>query len=243
MDYNYDYEKYLIKSKFNQLGIDLVGNGIPFCVAGGALTSIFSGMSINDLDIFFNNFDDLVKFQTKYLYENGSLKEGIYRFSTENAISFTLPNGKLQLIKKLYGNAEQVIKNFDFTVCMVAWDVITDTIIMNSEFLRNLSSRTLVFNSVGAKYPIASLWRVQKYLKRGFKFPAAESLKLALAINNLKITNYKELKEQLEGIDTLFLKELTDVMLEKKDDVYNYQAAIEMISEILTKKFNLEENA
>ena len=107
---------------------------------------------------------------------------------------------------------------------------------MDECFLEHLSTRVLVFN-IDAKYPINSMWRVQKYTDRGYKLPAIEMIKLALCINNLNMKNYLDLKEQMIGIDTLFLVDVTDALLEKESTKYDFKSALTFINEKLREKF------
>jgi len=235
----YEKQMWLLQRKMKQADLDTT---IRFFIAGGALTSVFSGKPINDLDAFFYeeaDFDTMVKD-----IENKGFTPA---FKTNNALSYNLlPHGetnsiRVQLIRKYFGTPNEIISKFDYTVCMAAyepnhgvnWEWGTMTV--DDRFLYHLSEKLLVFNHK-TEYPIASLWRAKKYLKREFKLPAIECIKLALAINNLKIGSYEGLKDQLEGIDTFFLKDLTDAMLEKADEVYDFEQALEWMDRILSQK-------
>lgn len=206
---------------------------LPFIIAGGAVTSVFSGSQINDLDLWFASPDEFAAYRKAIEKPNV-----IPAAETDSAVSYSVKGHRIQLIKRLFGSPEEIIDAFDFTICMGAFVPATGLFVLADEFLYDLASRTLRYK-VG-KYPIASLWRVKKFLARGFNFPAIEAIKLALAINAIKIETYKDLKEQLEGIDTLFLKELTDLMLDKKGDVFELDKAIAFMEDCLNRKFNLE---
>lgn len=73
-------------------------------------------------------------------------------------------------------------------------------------------------------------------------------IKIALAINNLNMKNYKDLKQQLMGIDTAFLKPLTDVLLNEEEE-YEFDTFKDVLSnfysdyyeKIINKAFNDEE--
>jgi len=231
----YDKQIFLINEEVKKIGLSDKALD-KFFVAGGALTSVFSNKKINDLDLFFYDkwkYDDLRS-------EMGE-KDWKPVFESDSAVSYNINGVRFQLIKKVFGTPEEVIKNFDFSVCMCACTLAPEKkIIMDDNFLYHLAQRTLYFN-INAKYPISSLWRVKKYLKKDFTFPAIEAIKISLAINNLNIKSYIDLKEQLEGIDTLFLADLTDALLLKKDAVYDFREAIEYMNDILSKKLGLED--
>lgn len=58
-------------------------------------------------------------------------------------------------------------------------------------------------------------------------------LKIGLAVQAVKITNYGELRQQMMGIDTAFLKELTDRFLhpEVKEKQYELEHGLQFIDE------------
>lgn len=227
----YNKQKFLLDSIIYKTQLD---KSIPWFVAGGALTSVFSNQPINDLDIFFYNLTDLALLQSKLTAKNISSK-----FVTDSAISYDLNGVKVQLIKRVYGTPLEIINQFDFTTTMAAYIPNTSDFILGETFLYDLCQRELYFN-INAKYPICSLWRTKKFIAKGFHLSAGEFLKLSLAINNLKIKTYKDLKEQLEGIDTLFLKELTDICLNKELENYDFRIALEIINKVLDDKLILE---
>ena len=236
----YEKQMWLIDQKIKQANLNTTL--FKWFIAGGALTSVFSSKSISDLDIFFNSFEDYKlmrnSFDVDINQDNVYIKVPV--IETNNAVSYCINDCRVQLIKKLFGTPEEVINQFDFTVCMGAYIPQERKIILDESFLYHLSQRILCFNT-NAKYPIASLWRAKKYIKKDFVFPAIEAIKLSLTINNLNIKTYKDLKEQLEGIDTLFLKDLTDALLKNADKEFNFREAIQYMDEILSKTLHLEE--
>lgn len=53
---------------------------------------------------------------------------------------------------------------------------------------------------------------------------------LKVNVNNIQLTDLGVLKRQLMGIDTIFLKELTDDLAAKGETKYDFLEAIDMIS-------------
>ncbi len=237
----YEKQKYVLDKLLGKVGIEPYTNN--FFIAGGALTSVFLNTRVFDLDIFFHNEKAFKEFKTKQ-GRNGSVYSSPlgcgnnFICQTDSAESYNVNGIRVQLIKRLYGEPCQVIDKFDFTICMAAYLPAINKIIIGEQFLYHLASKGLHYN-IG-KYPLASLWRARKYIERGFKFPATELIKLALTINNLKLKDYKDLKEQLEGIDTLFLRKLTDALLKKGDEEFEFGKAIGFITEILAKELNVD---
>lgn len=187
-------------------------------IAGGAIRSVFAGEYISDYDLYFDSEEDL-QIMKKYLDENFKAV-----FTSPNAISYKNDKICIQLIiiPELIGlGYVELLKEFDFTICMGAFSMKENRFYHDKDFLTDLNERRLIFN-IKAKYPMASMYRILKYIKRGYKISGLEIVKISLSIHNLKMANYRDLRKQLMGIDTLFLKELTDDLLSKDKDNLEY---------------------
>jgi hypothetical protein len=196
-------------------------------IAGGAILSIFTGKKINDYDLYFltnedaNNFTkdlklvdkktDWAKFGNRERINLESYKNKINIFETDNSVTFIHKGQKYQIINAFYLPMEELFNKYDFTVCMAAYDVLNEKFLLHDRFLMDATEKRLVFN-IGTEYPICSLLRVLKYQKKGYNINGLELIKMSLTIHKLNLENYGELKKQLQGIDTLFLKELTDTL-------------------------------
>ena len=66
-------------------------------------------------------------------------------------------------------------------------------------------------------------------------------MKLSLVINNLQLKTYKDLREQLEGIDTLLLKDITDALLGDPGKRYDFKEFMALAEEKLAKLWDNEE--
>ena len=107
-----------------------------------------------------------------------------------------------------------LLSTFDFTVCMGALDVKSKQFILYKDFLVHLCSRRLIYNTKVMTYPICSLHRMLKYLKKGFSISGVEVIKICIAITQLKLKTWQDFKEQLMGIDTQVFEPLTDALIE-----------------------------
>lgn len=194
-------------------------------LAGGCVRSVFCSESINDFDMFFpsqSEFDRCVESMNGDDSPSFSVTDTAWTHITEKG-------DRYQLICASFGQPEEVIKRFDYTMCMGAYDPRKRDFILDPLFLKHCSQRRLIFN-VNSEFPICSLWRAVKFIKRGWKLPGTEAIKLSLKINNIQLTNLSVLKRQLMGIDTIFLKELTDDLAAKGETKYDFLEAIDMIS-------------
>jgi hypothetical protein len=195
-------------------------------VAGGAVTSAFSSARVNDFDLFFPTTQQLHDAISRLTLDDKSI-------DTDAALSVILGGHRVQLVKVLTRTPAEVISSFDFTVCQAAFDL-DDGFIFGEDFFRHLAQRRLVFN-INAQYPICSLYRARKFIKRGFSLSGIEAIKLGLCIHSLEINTYADLRKQLMGIDTLFLKDLTDSLKGQDEKQYNLNEFLDTLNMWLEK--------
>jgi hypothetical protein len=252
MSKQYIREEYLITHSLKCVR-DLMGilKDNKIILAGGAITSVFSGSKIRDYDLYFTDF--ATKGAVEEWFGN-NMKES---FRTERAISYLWFNPakkserhhgdpeflrfQLITIPGTEGGTSKIFDLFDFTICMGAYRFEDDTFIFHESFMKHIAQRKLCFNNK-TKYPINSMIRMKKYVNRGYVMGNIEILKMALTVNSLGITNYKDLKEQLEGIDTMFLKELTDQLWKNQDTVYEFEKVLELMEAHFEKYFSGDYN-
>jgi hypothetical protein len=247
----YKKEEYILKKSIGEEIFDL------FCkynclIAGGAITSIFSGNIIKDYDVYFHDKESLEKLKKHMIslsenQMNPKIGKVIISITTPNSFNFSVGNKIFQLIlldDLIQTDTKKIIEQFDFTVCMGAYDFQTNSFVFDKDFFNHLSQRSLVYN-INSQYPFASLYRVIKYIKKGFKISGIEMIKLGLKCNNIKINNYQELRKQLLGIDTLFLKDLTDKFnsSEMAEKEYDFNYFLGLMDDYLSKisEFNMNE--
>lgn len=209
---NTQRESYLLRK---YLGDEAI-KGLRVCnaiIAGGSITTLFTGQKIRDWDIYFRGPTDCEKAKT-WFDINGDLHN-----QTDTSMSYRLGKQEkpyqLIVMPELFGDPQTIFSYYDFTVCMGAYQFFEDGqkegFIFGDDFFKHIGQRRLVFH-VGTKYPICSLLRVMKYVKRGFFITGMELMKIGLAVHALKIETYADLRRQLQGIDTAFLADLTDQM-------------------------------
>jgi hypothetical protein len=176
-------------------------------VAGGAISSIFTGKDINDIDMYFKTKQDLSDFLYNEMDRNWVIA------NTDKAFLFRKDGKKIQAIYfRYFDSAEAIFDTFDFTVCMGAYDFDKEEFVLHRDFLKHNASRILKFNANTA-FPIVSALRVQKYVNKGYSISKSEFLRIMLTIANSKISTYEELKAQMGGM----YGENYDNLLEPKD--------------------------
>lgn len=140
-------------------------------------------------------------------------------FLSTNAISL---RGKIQLILRFYGEPDEIHQSYDFVHCMNYWESGESKLTLRPEALEALLSRTLVY--AGSQYPLCSVIRTRKFVKRGWRINAGQFLKMAMQISNLDLTDHVTLEEQLTGVDVAYFAEviakIKDRNPEKVDAAY-----------------------
>ena len=184
-------------------------------LAGGAITSIVTGAHVNDLDFYMEDpskKDEIIALLSKYFKEPP--------FQSPNCITFKRKSTgsrkvwTAQLITRFAGPPKRLFDNFDFTITTGAYSFRRGEFEFGERYLQDLASKRLVFMG-SSMYPICALWRTKKYQAKGYYLPGSTIMHISLSIVRLEIKTYKELKEQLLGIDTMFLQNLFN---DKKDE-------------------------
>lgn len=208
-------------------------------VAGGAVTSVFTGVNINDVDVYF---------KSRRAFETGvyqAYEDGLRCVAaSKRAVTFAQGNQIAQLMHfDYFPTAPDIFAAFDFTICMGAldldacvkshWDgirLVTEGeehpdsgFIFHPDFLKHNSQRFLKFNA-GTRYPLASATRVLKYQQRGYTIGKGDIMKIALAVRGVKIDNWDDLKDQIGGAYG------DKVVLGNEDTPFTLDAAIEALT-------------
>ncbi len=145
-------------------------------------------------------------------------------FLSTNAI--TLSN-RVQLILRFYGEPDQIHENYDFVHCTNYWTLHDNNLVLRPAALEALLARELRY--VGSKYPICSLIRLRKFIRRNWTINAGQILKMAMQVSQLNLTDPKVLEEQLTGVDVAYFLELIRKIKEKDPDKVDHGYLIEII--------------
>jgi len=121
-------------------------------------------------------------------------------FLSSNAITLS---GKIQIVIRFYGDAEEIHSNYDFSHTTNYWTY-KDGVVTNIEALEATLSKSLFYR--GSKYPITSIIRTKKFIKRGWNINAGQYLKMCMQISRLDLTDIYVLEDQLVGVDSLYFQ-------------------------------------
>lgn len=129
-------------------------------------------------------------------------------FLSSNAITLS---GRIQIVLRFIGEPEEIHKNYDFIHCTNYWTQATG-VVLNQPALESLLSKELRY--CGSKYPLASLFRIRKFINRGWTINAGQILKIALQVSKLDLCDPKILEDQLTGVDVAYFEQLIHAAME-----------------------------
>lgn len=153
-------------------------------------------------------------------------------FLSPNAI--TLSN-KIQLIIRFYGDADTIHENYDFAHCTSYWESDGGKLTLRTEALEALLAKELRY--VASRYPICSMVRMRKFIKRGFHINAGQIFKIAYAVSQLDLNDIAVLEDQLIGVDTAYFNQLIRKLQKVKEEDSDFELDFGRIAELVDKIF------
>lgn len=148
-------------------------------------------------------------------------------FLSSNAITLT---DDVQIVIRFYGDPKTIHENYDFIHCTNYWTSWDNQVVLNAESLESILTKELIY--VGSKYPIASLCRIRKFLKRNWHITAGQLLKISMQISDLNLRDFDVLEEQLTGVDVAYFHEIISKLKEKDPKSLDRTYLMSLIDEI-----------
>lgn len=243
-------------------------------IAGGAIASLVLDEEPNDLDFYFKDTYASYKVASYYIEkmnaececrieqsENGlsiRVPHGVLRVEkqadekyqplvvTSNAISLS---DKVQIVTRFADSADKIAENFDFLHTKGIYDYANDQLILHDDVIAAIQQKRLTYT--GSEYPLASLIRSRKFLKREWSINAGQYLKMAIEISKLDLSDPVVLKEQLVGVDLLIFDAFLRALEEKNKgemDETTFEEKFDNLFDLIDEAFdkvrskNQEEN-
>ncbi|NTG01843.1 hypothetical protein G6L30_17130 [Agrobacterium rhizogenes] len=145
-------------------------------------------------------------------------------FLSTNAITLSR---KVQIIVRFYGEPDAIHENYDFVHCTNYWTSWEDSLVLRQPALEALLAKELRY--VGSKYPVCSIIRLRKFIKRGWTINAGQILKAVMQISELDLSDPKVLEDQLTGVDSAYFMQLMTQLKEKDPEKVNAAYLVEII--------------
>tara|TARA_A100001391_G_C5064852_1_gene276918 strand:+ start:195 stop:1154 length:960 start_codon:yes stop_codon:yes gene_type:complete len=148
-------------------------------------------------------------------------------FMSSNAITLS---DRIQIIIRFYGEPEEIHGNYDFVHCTNYWTASDDNLVLRPKALEAILARELVY--VGSKYPVCSVIRLRKFIRRGWQINAGQILKMVMQINDLDLNNIEVLQDQLTGVDSAYFHQVIGRLKEKDSTRVDSAYLVEIIDRI-----------
>lgn len=185
----------------------------------------------------FNYVEELMsdsgEIEDKYDDLNGKAQEvedgPKYRpvFMSTNAVTLS---HRIQLVTRFFGSPEEIHENYDFVHCTNYWSSWNNELVLNQKALEALLARELRY--VGSKYPLCSIMRIRKFIKRGWNINAGQILKAVMQLQALDLFNPEVLEDQLTGVDSAYFVEIIAKVKEKDPEKINSAYLIEIVDRL-----------
>lgn len=126
-------------------------------------------------------------------------------FFTPNAITLS---DQVQLVLRFYGEASELHKNYDYVHATNYYDSKEEKVYLIPAAMESLLTKELRY--IGSLYPVTSVIRSKKFIKRGWSITAGEYLKMLFQVSELDLTDPQVLREQLTSVDIAYFSILID---------------------------------
>lgn len=153
-------------------------------------------------------------------------------FLSTNAISLS---NKVQLVIRFYGDAEEIHSNYDFVHATCYWKSGTGHLELPARALEAIITKELVYT--GSKYPLASIVRTRKFIKRGWNINAGQYLKMALQLNDMDLLDVEVLREQLTGVDAAYFHQVIDTVKKQQENNPTFKLDSMYLIEVINRIF------
>lgn len=157
-------------------------------------------------------------------------------FFSPNAISLS---NEIQIVVRFTGSPEEIHKTFDF-IHATNYFTFATGLVRNLEAMESILTRQLKYQ--GSYYPLTSIIRAKKFVKRGFNVNAGELLKIMFQISSLDLTNPDVLEEQLIGVDIAYFDALISALRNKFESDKDFKLNTEYFNNLIDKIFNESED-
>jgi len=153
-------------------------------------------------------------------------------FLSSNAITLS---DRIQLVIRFYGDSSEIHESFDFVHCTNYYDFGKNELVLNPEALECLLTKELRYR--GSLYPLCSIIRTRKFIKRGFTINAGQYLKMCFQLSQLDLTDIDVLEDQLVGVDSAYFMALINGLRSKMEHDPSFKIEESYVASIIDKIF------
>lgn len=199
-----------------------------------------AGVAGEDMDQtkyeYFEQYADGASKSASYLDAMASRDTGKYKALAITTNAITLSD-KIQIVLRFVGPANEIHKNYDF-VHTTNYFTEDTGVVFNEAALESILARELKY--VGSLYPICSIFRIKKFIKRGWTITAGEMLKIAYDISKLDLDDPTVLQEQLTGVDAAYFRQILDLIRQEGKPI-DRTYLFELVNRIFDEDWEVEQ--
>lgn len=159
-------------------------------------------------------------------------KKYLVSYLSPNAISLT---DDIQIVVRFHGTPTEIHKTFDF-IHATNYFTFKDGVVTSIKALQSILSKQLYYQ--GSLYPLTSVIRAKKFIKRNWNITAGEYLKMIFQCSLLDFTNLDVLEEQLIGIDVAYFSTLIEALRKVKENNEEFKLSAEYLNELIDRISN-----
>ena len=183
----------------------------------------------NQIKLHFNSLNGGLKV-------NEGLDESELNFTplyfSPNAISLS---NDLQIVLRFSGTPKEIHETFDF-VHATNYFTYKDGLVRSLDAIESILTKQLKYQ--GSHYPVTSIIRSKKFVKRGFNISAGEMLKIMFQISQLNLSDPEVLEEQLIGVDVAYFDLLIKALRDKFEKDEDFEISTNYFNKLIDKIFN-----
>lgn len=207
---------------------------IKVVIRSDGVASESSGIMDDPFSDFYEAVEQADDIPEDLLTKEDESEKPAYRpiFLSSNAI--TLSN-KIQLVIRFYGNPDQIHENYDFVHCTNYWTSDNNELVLRPDALKAILAKELRY--VGSKYPLCSIIRTRKFLKRGWHINAGQYLKMCFQVSQLDLSDINVLEDQLVGVDSAYFGMLIEALRKKQGEDGVINISTDYVSTLVDRIF------
>lgn len=157
-----------------------------------------------------------------------------YRAVFLSANAITLAND-VQLVLRFHGEPEDIHKNYDFIHCTNYWTSWDRKLVLHPDAVEAILTKELRY--VGSLYPICSVVRLRKFIRRGWSITAGQILKMMFQISELDLSDLDVLEDQLTGVDMAYFQEVICLLKQRQDESGTKDVDLTYLATIIDRIF------
>lgn len=168
-------------------------------------------------------------------FEDEKLGKYLPLFFSPNAISLS---DDLQIVLRFTGTIEEIHKSFDF-IHATNFFTFENGLVTNIKALESILAKQLYYQ--GSLYPLTTIIRMKKFIKRGWNVSAGEMLKAMFQISELDLTDPHVLEENLIGVDVAYFGTIVEILKGKYDKEPDFKLSFPYLVTLIDKVFGEED--